>query len=78
MPDDDGRAQHGDRHPAESQQLFDVPPGAQVRGQVVVEIAQPAQIDDLLHAGVGRGMAELGGRLGVRCSKSSESSECTR
>ena len=65
MPDDDRRAQHGDRHAAEAEQLLDLAPGSQVGGQVVVEVAEAAQVDDLPHPGVGRRLAELGRRLGV-------------
>ena len=65
MADDDGRPQDGDRHPAEAEQLLDVAPGAQVGGQVVVEITQAAEIDDLPDAGVGRGVAERRRCLGV-------------
>ena len=65
MADHDGGAQHGHRHPAEAEQLLDVPPGAQVRRQVVVEVAEAAEVDDLPDAGVGGGVPEGGRGLGV-------------
>ena len=65
MPHDDRRSQHGDRHAAKAQQLLDLSPGSQVGGEVVVEVAQAAQVDDLPHPGVGRRLAEVGRRFGV-------------
>ena len=65
MPDDDAGAQHGDRHAGLAEQPLDLAPAAQVRRQVVGVAAQPAEVDDLLHPGVGRGLAEGAGRLGV-------------
>ena len=65
MPDHDGGAQHGDRDPAVGQEMLDLPPRSQVRRQVPVVDAQAAQVDDALETGVGGGVPERAGRIGV-------------
>ncbi len=65
MADHHRGPQHRHRHPAEGEQLLDVPPRSQMRGQVVVDVAQAAEIDDLPEARRGGNVPERGRRLGV-------------
>ena len=65
MADHDRGPQHGDRHAVGAQQALDLAPRAEVGRQVVPVVAEAAHVDDLLHAGRGRGGAEVARRLGV-------------
>ncbi len=51
--------------PPRAEQLLDVAAGAQVRREIVVQIPEATEVDDLLDAGVGCRVAELGRGLGV-------------
>ena len=50
MADDDPGAQRGDRDAGRAEQALDLAPALQVRGQVVVVVAEPAEVDDLVAA----------------------------
>ena len=65
VPDHDPGAQRGDRHPAPAEQPLHLAPAAQVRGQVVAVVTEPAEVDDPLEPGVGRGGGERAGGRGV-------------
>ena len=65
-PIDDRRPQHGHRHPAAAEQLLDLAPGPQVRRQLVVVVAEAAEVDDpLARPASAAACAERPGRLGV-------------
>jgi hypothetical protein len=63
---DDHRGPHVDHlgYPL-AQQLSDLVAGAQVLRGVRARRAEPAEVDDALHAGVAGGLAEVDGRLAV-------------
>ena len=63
--DHDRRAQHRDRDARLAEQPLDLATRAQVRGEVVVVGAEPAQVDDLPDPGAGGRLPERAGRLGV-------------
>ena len=65
VADDDAGTQHGHRHARPAQQLLDLPPAAQVLGELVVAAAESAEVDDLLQPRRGGRLAEVGGGLGV-------------
>ena len=50
MADHDRGPQHRDRYAVPAEQALDLAARAQVRGEVVVVVAEPAHVDDLLHA----------------------------
>ena len=50
-PHDDPRPQHRDRNAGRTEQALDLPPRAQVSGQLGALGSQPAEVDDLVHAG---------------------------
>ena len=64
--------------PVDAEQALDLAPAAQVGGQVVGVVAEPAQVDDLAQARSGRGPGEAAGRGGVARWKSASSREWTR
>ena len=65
MADDDRGPQRGDGDAAAGEQVLDLAARAQVRGQLLVVAAEPAEVDDLLHAGLGRRGGEVARRLRV-------------
>ena len=65
--------------PPLAEQLLDLAAAAQVRGQVVGVVAEPAEVDDPAQPGVRGGAARTTARPSAsRSWKSAESSECTR
>jgi hypothetical protein len=65
-PDDDGGAQLGARHRARRQHLPNLVAASEVGRQLGrLVVAEPAQVDDLVEAGIGRSVSDVGGHLAI-------------
>jgi hypothetical protein len=69
VPDDDSGPEHGDRDTTARQQVLNLSPGLQMRGQVRIVAAQAAEIDHPLETRIRCRPSECEGSLGVFLGK---------